>query len=351
MRADRREEYSLTDQQRADRLLPVVRERVRDHRDRCAAYDRILTAIDTSGHPGTGLAALPWLPARMFKTHELRSVAEHEVFRVATSSGTTGERSRVFLDQAAAAEQSRRVASAFRTVLGPARLPMMVVDTRPRLENGAMAARTASVVGLLPLGTDHTYLVDEDGRTDPRAVTEFLGRHPTGRFLLCGTTVMVWHHLYPLARDHGIDLTRAVLVHSGGWKRLHEGGVDDATFRSRLAEVSGLTEVFGYYGMVEQLGTIFLGDSRDDTYYCPDLAQVIIRDPRTWSEQPVGVPGVIEVISALPTSYPGNVVLTEDLGVVVGIDDGERPGRRFRVLGRLPRAEARGCGDAGGGPR
>ena len=64
-----------------------------------------------------------------------------------------------------------------------------------------------------------------------------------------------------------------------------------------------------------------------------------------WREAPIGTPGVIEVLSTLPTSYPGNVLLTEDLGVLHGIDDGDWPGKRFSVLGRLSRAEARGCSD------
>jgi hypothetical protein len=51
------------------------------------------------------------------------------------------------------------------------------------------------------------------------------------------------------------------------------------------------------------------------------------------------------VLSTLPHSYPGNVLLTEDLGMVHGIDDGDWPGKRFSVLGRVPTAEARGCGD------
>jgi hypothetical protein len=72
---------------------------------------------------------------------------------------------------------------------------------------------------------------------------------------------------------------------------------------------------------------------------------VVIRDPHTWREQPIGEPGVIEVVSTLPRSYPGHVLLTEDLGVCHGIDDGDWPGKRFSVLGRLPKAEARGCSD------
>src|SRR5207302_536577 len=74
-------------------------------------------------------------------------------------------------------------------------------------------------------------------------------------------------------------------------------------------------------------------------------SDVVIRDPQTWEPQPTGIPGLIEVVSTLPWSYPGHVLLTDDVGVVDSVDDGERPGKRFRVLGRLPRAEPRGCSD------
>ncbi len=46
------------------------------------------------------------------------------------------------------------------------------------------------------------------------------------------------------------------------------------------------------------------------------------------------------------TSYPGNVLLTEDLGVSAPEPDtGAWRGPRFRILGRLPKAELRGCSD------
>jgi hypothetical protein len=100
-----------------------------------------------------------------------------------------------------------------------------------------------------------------------------------------------------------------------------------------------------FYGMVEQIGTIFLEGPSGGSLYCPDFADVVVRDPQTWQELPPGRPGLLEVVSTLPTSYPGHVLLTEDLGVVHGVDDGDWPGKRFEVLGRLPRAEARGCSD------
>ena len=97
--------------------------------------------------------------------------------------------------------------------------------------------------------------------------------------------------------------------------------------------------------MIEQIGTVFLEGPSGNSLYCPDFADVVIRNPETWEEQPVGEPGVIEVVSTLPRSYPGHVLLTEDLGVCNGIDDGDWPGKHFSVLGRLPKAEARGCSD------
>jgi hypothetical protein len=49
----------------------------------------------------------------------------------------------------------------------------------------------------------------------------------------------------------------------------------------------------------------------------------------------------------LPTSYPGHSILTEDLGVIQGIDDdpGGWLGKRFSLLGRVPRTQLRGCSD------
>jgi hypothetical protein len=121
--------------------------------------------------------------------------------------------------------------------------------------------------------------------------------------------------------------------------------VDNAEFRRRFAQDTGLRRIHNYYGMVEQIGTVFLEGPSGDGLYCPEFADVVIRDPHTWREQPIGEPGVIEVVSTLPRSYPGHVLLTEDLGVCHGIDDGDWPGKRFSVLGRLPKAEARGCSD------
>lgn len=343
--------FGLTQRQREQRLLPQLADLTAHHRSNCVEYERILSAIDTPREFGS-IAELPWLPVRMFKNHDLKSVPDDEVFKTLTSSGTTGSgASRIYLDKAAAAAQTKHLGATLQTVLGPKRLPMLMVDTVGIIKNRrSFSARGAGVLGMATFGRSHVYVLDENDEPRVEALKRFLSEHGDEPFLIFGFTFMVWLYLYQVAVEHGLDLSNGILIHSGGWKKLADRAVDNAEFRRRFAEDTGLTRIHNYYGMIEQIGTVFLEGPSGDSLYCPDFADVVIRDPDTWAEQPTGAPGVIEVVSTLPRSYPGHVLLTEDLGVVHGVDDGDWPGKRFSVQGRLPRAEARGCSDTFSGP-
>ena len=54
------------------------------------------------------------------------------------------------------------------------------------------------------------------------------------------------------------------------------------------------------------------------------------------------------VLSLIPTSYPGNSIITEDIGEIIGEDNCKckRQGKYFKIYGRAPKAELRGCSDA-----
>ena len=336
--------FTLSQPAREPLLLDELTALVAHHRTRCLSYDRILAATGYTG--AERVADLPWLPVRLFKNLQLKSIPDGEVFKVLTSSGTTGDVSRIYLDKAAAATQTRQLGATLRTVLGPRRLPMLLVDSRGILKDRrSFSARGAGVLGMATFGRDHVWALDEEGRPDLPAIRGFLARHGEAPFLVFGFTYLVWLHLYEVARNAGLDLGNGILIHSGGWKKLVDRAVSPGEFRRCLANDTGLSRVHNFYGMVEQIGTVFLEGPSGGALYCPDFADVVIRDPQTWAELPPGEPGLIEVLSTLPTSYPGHVLLTEDLGVVHGIDDGDWPGKRFSVLGRLPRAEARGCSD------
>ncbi|MBO0839651.1 MAG: acyl-protein synthetase [Sciscionella sp.] len=338
--------FELSQAEREATLLDALTALTAHHRAHCAPYARVLDALGVADR-FDAVADLPWLPVRMFKNHLLKSIPDDDVFRVLTSSGTTGSgASRIYLDKESAAAQTRYLGATLQTVLGKKRLPMLIVDSIGIIKNRrSFSARGAGVLGMANFGREHVYLLDEDDRPRIEALREFLATHGTEPFLIFGFTFMVWLYLYEVARVHGLDLSNGILIHSGGWKKLADRAVDNTEFRHKFATDTGLRRIHNYYGMIEQIGTVFLEGPSGDSLYCPDFADVIVRDPDTWAEQPIGQPGIIEVVSTLPRSYPGHVLLTEDLGVLHGVDDGDWPGKRFAVLGRLPKAEARGCSD------
>lgn len=332
------------------RLLAQLNELTEHHRARCAPYARLLATLGPPAAPADRLAALPYLPVGLFKSHRLLSVPDDEVFKVLTSSGTTGQAtSRIHLDRETAQRQSAALATTMAGLLGPRRLPMLIVDSERILrDRQSFSARAAGVVGMMGLGRDHRFALDDEMGLDVPGVRAFLAAHGHAPFLVFGFTFMVWRHFYQAiaGQDVGLDLRHGTLIHSGGWKKLEELKVDNEAFKRRLNEACGLARVHNFYGMVEQIGGVFL-EGTDGALYPPPFADVIIRDPRTWKEAPEGAVGVIQVLSVLPRSYPGHSLLTEDLGVVNGW--GPAPGggiaKRLTVLGRAARAELRGCSD------
>lgn len=81
--------------------------------------------------------------------------------------------------------------------------------------------------------------------------------------------------------------------------------------------------------------------------HCSNFSEVIVRRPSDFSIANFGEKGLLELISVLPTSYPGNVILTEDEGEILGEDDCPcgRKGKYFKIHGRIKHAEIRGCSD------
>lgn len=341
-------QYSLAQEEKDRILAQGLSTLTEHHRTHCSEYARILSAFHEDGARIERPSDAPWLPISLFKTHRLRSIPEEEIFKVLTSSGTTSQEvSHVFLDAASSQRQTRALASIMTHALGAARLPMIIVDTRSVIrDRRSFSARGAGLLGMATFGRDHFYALDDDMHLDHEGLRQFLSRHAGEPVLLFGFTFMVWQYLLGALAPGEIDLSQATLIHSGGWKKLEEKSVDDAEFKRRFLEATGLTRIFNFYGMVEQIGSVFL-QCEHGLLHAPNFSDVIIRDPVSWQEAPPAAQGVIEVVSLLPTSYPGHCILTEDLGAVVARDDCAcgRRGHGITITGRIPKAELRGCSD------
>lgn len=346
--------YSLTKDEKEHMLNERLMDLTLFHMEKCQNYRKMVNALGFSADKCTNYYELPFLPVRLFKELELCSVEKEEVFKTMTSSGTTGQAvSKIYLDKRTASNQQKTLVKIVSAFTGSARLPMLIIDCPSVVKNRQMfSARGAGILGFSMFGTDKTYALDDDMNLDVEGVKNFLERHRGERIFLFGFTFMIWQHFYKklemLKRECNVkfDFSNGVLIHGGGWKKLVSEAITADEFKKTLTDVCGLQDIHDYYGMVEQTGSIYMQCS-EGHLHASIFSDVIIRDERTLQVCPVGKKGIIQVVSAIPESYPGHSLLTEDEGVLLGEDDCKCgcKGKYFKVLGRLKNAEIRGCSD------
>ena len=312
-------------------------------------FHQIANLLGYNAANNSALEDLPYIPVRLFKEFDLISTDRREIVKTMTSSGTSGQSvSRIHLDRITAANQTKVLVKIGSSFLGAKRLPLLIVDSPAVLKDRTLfSARGAAIVGFSMLGYDPTYLLTDDYQIDFSILETFLEKHQGKQILLFGFTFVVWEHLCQALRQAGRRAQiNGTLIHGGGWKKLTSLAVDSVTFKTVVSETCGITNVCNYYGMVEQAGSIFMECSQG-VLHASEFSDIIVRDPVTFQKLPHGHTGLVQLLSPLPTSYPGHSLLTEDLGEIVGVDNcgcGRR-GAYFLVHGRLKQAEMRGCSD------
>lgn len=348
--------YNLDKNSKQQQLLDGLNELTAHHMEHNAAYRAMLTKSGQQ-EQGSSLEAVPYLPVQLFKLMELVSVPQEDVVKVLTSSGTTGQQvSKIFLDKETASKQTKALVEVMKPLIGGQRLPMVIFDSKSVLKDRrSFSARGAGILGFANFGRGHFYALNDDMSVDWDGLEQFITQHNGNKILLFGFTYMIWKHVVQEAKLKGktIDFGDSILIHGGGWKKLQEEAVDGETFKLILQSVLGIRKVHNYYGMVEQVGSIFV-ECGQGHLHTPNYADIVVRDPITFNPLPYGQQGLIQVLSLLPTSYPGHSLLTEDTGTIHGEDDcpcGWK-GKYFSVAGRIAKAELRGCSDTyafGGG--
>lgn len=345
--------YSLDEEEKRRLLTERLSELTARHFENCPEYRKILEAIDFDITKISDYRDIPFLPVRLFKELELRSVPEDSVVKTMTSSGTTGQAvSRIYLDRDTSANQQKTLVKIVSEFTGSGRMPMIIIDCPSVVKNRNMfSARGAGILGFSIFGSRKIYALDDDMKLNVDQLKEFLETYRGQKILLFGFTFMIWQHFYKelvRLRSEGVtfDLSDAVLIHGGGWKKLISESVSRDEFHKRLEDVCGLKDIHDYYGMVEQTGCIYM-ECECGHLHAGIYSDVIVRRPVDFSEAEIGENGIIQVVSTIPESYPGHSLLTEDEGAVLGIDDCPcgRKGKYFKISGRLKSAEIRGCSD------
>lgn len=339
------------------KLLAVLRAELACAIERHPPFRRYVEAWPIDYRSAQRIADLPYLPAGVFKADPpLALVPPDKIVRTLSSSATTGQSpSQVVLDTETSRRMVKGITSIIREFIGPMRRPYLVIDTAESLAGGAqLGARGAAIQGLRSFATDIVCCLKSDGADqltiDEPKLFAFAQQVGNGDALAYGFTYVIWQHFVLPLRAKGITLRmpNVRLLHSGGWKRLQDQAVPREAYAAGVARLFGCPaeRIVDCYGMVENVGIIY-PDCAHGNKHVPAFAEVIVRDPLTLEPVQVGQQGLVQVCSALATSFPGFSVLTDDIAEIIHYD-GCSCGRRgtcFRFVKRVPKAEIRGCGN------
>jgi Acyl-protein synthetase, LuxE len=332
------------------RQIKILKELTKLHSQKCLKYLKILEFLKFNIDNISSLSEVPYLPIGIFKNYEMRSVEKEKIVRTITSSGTSGQTlSKIYLDRETATEQVRVLAKLLEPYLGSARLPMLVLDSETMVKRTeAFSARTAGILGFSIFGSSITYALDSTMEPNFKEVEDFVEKYQDVPVLIYGFTYIAWKQFMKKAQieNRFFPLSKAVFIHGGGWKKIQDEAMSSEDFKNWAKLIFKTETVVNYYGLAEQIGSIFL-ECRSGYFHSTDYNNVLIRSFRNLEPVVDFQEGFLQTFSTVPKSYPGHSILTEDVGVIHGQDDcmcGEL-GTYFLVKGRIPQAEIRGCSD------
>jgi len=318
------------------------------HYNKSNLYKNYLKFLNYNNKKNNNLDKIPFLPVRLFKEFDFLSIKKKDIFKTLFSSGTTSNNlSKIYLDKKNALNQIKVLQKIFNKVIGNNRLPMLIVDKKNnKLDRNNFNASAAAISGFSIFASEIVYLLDQNDKIEYKLLNNFLKKNYKKNFLIFGFTANIYLNLIEKKNLKKIDknfFSNAILIHGGGWKKIEEKKIDRKKFNLILNNKLGIKNIKNYYGLVEQIGSIFF-ECKCGYFIASNFSDIIIRD-ENFNICKEGQKGFVQLLSLIPTSYPGHSILTEDIGEIVKDQNCNcyGTGTRFLIHGRLKNAELRGC--------
>ncbi len=322
------------------------------HYKKCKNYKKILSLMGYKISKIRNIVDLPFIPTRLFKTNELLSIKREQVVKTLLSSGTSDTGfSKIYLDNFNSLNQIKALKKIMESIIGKDRIPMIIIDRDPRsISKKEFNAKTAAILGFSYFGRNHFFLLNKNNKINYKGLKVFLKKYSKQNFLIFGFTSYIYEYLVKktINLQNKFNMKNGILLHGGGWKKLEKIKISNNKFKNIIKKKYKIKNIVNYYGTVEQTGSIFIECNKCGGFKTSIYSDVIIRD-KEFNEQKVNKNGILQMISLLPTSYPGHSILTEDIGKILhrGNCHSGFEGKCFAVNGRLKQAEIRGCSDVG----
>ncbi len=292
------------------------------------------------------LAAMPFTMVNLFKNHELYSGSMKDIVLTLGSSGTSGQRSQIFLNQASL-DNVKKLAYNIHQSLGitsDKKYNYVCFTYDPEVANDLGTAFTDELLTSFTGKEEVFYTFKHDGNDfyfDEEGTVEAFRRMEKSSL---STRVLGFPaFLYEIINKYNLQLNLGPdswVQTGGGWKGHADKEIPKDEFREMVSKALGLPKenIRDLFGMVEH-GIPYV-DAPDGKLRIPNYARVLIRDPKTLEVLPYGETGLIQFICSYNTSYPAMSLLTTDWGRV---EHGESYGDILNITGRAGVTKNKGC--------
>ncbi len=286
----------------------------------CAPYRDYLALIGVQPDAVDSVAAIPYLPIELFKSHTIYCGTQppEVVFTSSATSGTTP--SRHPMQSLALYEQAFR--SSFDSFYGnPAGWSLYALLPNYLRRKGSSLVYMADRL-IADCGSGGFYLDDYE------SLIEAMSRDTKPKILL-GVSYALWD----LAEQYAPKMRNTIVMETGGMKGYREE-ISKPEFHQILCQAFGVSEIHSEYGMAELTSQAYsAGRNRFRTPAWMRVTARDINDPFTLL--PANTRGGLNIID-LANWYSCAFIQTQDVGRVAA--DGA-----FEVEGRIDRSDIRGC--------
>lgn len=349
----------IYDQKGSETLfLEAMRESINHHRTHCEFYDKLLKDRNFSSEQIKSIedcGKIPTITSEFFKHHEVLSVKKEEIEIHATSSGTQGQKSQIFLDSASIKLGTKMAIKAIKHhgLISIIPTNYLILGYEPKEGNDMGNVKIAlgmtrfapvkeKVFALRAIGNgyeiDYFGIIDAFKRFNRQKLPVRILGFPSYLYMLL--KMMKDSGMKPLKLNK-----RSVVLTGGGWKKFGDMAIDKNELYSMVEEFLGIPakNCRDFYSAVEH--SVAYPECEKHHMHVPIWSRVIIRDVKTLEPLGFNQPGFLNFVSPLVSSVPISSILMGDMAV---LRDGKKCGcgietPYFEVLGRAGTANVRSC--------
>ncbi len=295
------------------------------------------------------LAAVPMIMVNLFKENEWITGSKDNIVLTLGSSGTTGQRSLMHLDQGSL-DRVKQLARSVHSALGITsnkKYNYLCFTYDPDIAKDVGTAFTDRLITSFTDVNEVYYAIEwcdrsQEFRLNEEKIVKLLhqfaeDKHPTR---IVGFPAF----LYKVLKEHKIKITLpedSWTQTGGGWKNHGQDNINKTEFKKFVNSCLGIPTVNqrDLFGMVEH-GIPYI-DDENGHLAIPAISRIYIRDPKTLEIKENGEPGLIQFMCSYNSSYPSLNLLSTDWGRVYDV-----PGKNYQsleILGRAGISKHKGC--------